>query len=509
MKRGIIYTRVSTDDQAKYGFSLGHQKDMLEKYCQQNNIKIIKHYEEDYSAKDFDRPEFKKLRDFCKKEHKNIDILLFTRWDRFSRDNLRTYFIFQEFKKYKIEINAIEQFTDDDPSSKFMRGMHLMLGEMERELIKKRTIEGMRGGMKKGSWLGKPPKGYDRDKINNQTSLKINEDSEIVKNIFRECATGLYSAESVRKKYYSKLKISKQAFYNMLKSPAYIGKILLKDYKEEKARLVDALHKPIIDVATYNKVQKLFNKKSTIKIKKDNPNFILRGHLICNTCGNKLTGSFSTSRSKKKYPYYHCQKACERHRADLAHTEFVNFLTQFEIKPEIKDLLIEMIQAGFKESNETIVKSIKSNDENIKINQTRLQKILNKYVDGEITKLEYNNYKSEYELQIHSLENETISLRSMTANKLEQLSDTIELISNLSKFYKKINYKLQKKLIGSIFKGNLIFNEKKYRTQNGNKLISLILMEVNKLEKIKIKKAGKSTRLSCYAPPLGLEPRTL
>ena len=78
MKRAIIYTRVSTDDQAIHGYSLNNQKDVLERYCRQNNFQIIKHYEEDYSAKDFERPEFKNLMEFCKKEHKSIDILLFT-----------------------------------------------------------------------------------------------------------------------------------------------------------------------------------------------------------------------------------------------------------------------------------------------------------------------------------------------------------------------------------------------------------------------------------------------
>ena len=391
MKNGIIYTRVSTEEQAKYGFSLRHQKAILEKHCQDNGIKIIKHYEENCSGKDFDRPEFNKLRDFCRKDFKNIDILLVTRWDRFSRDILGASLELQEFTKYNIEINAIEQLINDDPASRFMRGMHLIFGQMERDLISKRTIEGLRKSMKEGFWVGKPPKGYDRDTINKNATLKINTDADIVKNIFQDCATGMYSAESIRKKYYSQLKISKQAFYNMLKSPAYIGKIFLKDYKDEKSHFVNALHKPIIDIETYNKVQKLFNKKSNIKIQKDNPEFILRGHLICNTCGNKLTGSFSTSRSKKKYPYYHCQKSCrERHRADLAHTKFVNFLTEFEIKPEIKDLLNKMIEVGFKESNASITKSINSNNEKICINQTRIQSILNKYVDGEITKVEYD-----------------------------------------------------------------------------------------------------------------------
>ena len=73
----------------------------------------------------------------------------------------------------------------------------------------------------------------------------------------------------------------------------------------------------------------------------------------------------------------------------------------------------------------------------------------------------------------------------------------------------KIDLPLKKKLIGSIFKNGVIFNGKKYRTTKENELLNLIFLRVSNLRKLSIKKAGKNTRLSSYAPPLGLEPRTL
>ena len=52
MQTAIIYTRVSTDDQAEKGFSLRDQKDKLVKYCDANGIEVLKHFEDDgYSAK--------------------------------------------------------------------------------------------------------------------------------------------------------------------------------------------------------------------------------------------------------------------------------------------------------------------------------------------------------------------------------------------------------------------------------------------------------------------------
>lgn len=86
MKKAIIYTRVSTDDQADRGYSLPYQEERLRKYCELNNIMIVAHHQDDHSAKTFDRPEFKKLLTFCKKNPGDVDLLLFTNWSRFSRN---------------------------------------------------------------------------------------------------------------------------------------------------------------------------------------------------------------------------------------------------------------------------------------------------------------------------------------------------------------------------------------------------------------------------------------
>ena len=77
--------RVSSEEQAK-GYSLGDQEDRLVKYCGVNNIEIVEFYREDHSAKDFNRPEWKNIYNQIKRNHKNIDLLLFTSWDRFSRN---------------------------------------------------------------------------------------------------------------------------------------------------------------------------------------------------------------------------------------------------------------------------------------------------------------------------------------------------------------------------------------------------------------------------------------
>lgn len=85
MKTAYLYVRVSTDEQKKKGYSLPEQEDRLLKYCDYNDIEVKGIHREDFSAKNFNRPEWKKLIAILKKkpstEEKNV---LFVKWDRFS-----------------------------------------------------------------------------------------------------------------------------------------------------------------------------------------------------------------------------------------------------------------------------------------------------------------------------------------------------------------------------------------------------------------------------------------
>lgn len=61
MKTAYLYVRVSTDEQKRKGYSLPEQENRLLKYCEQNQIVVKGIFREDFLAKDFNRPEWKKI----------------------------------------------------------------------------------------------------------------------------------------------------------------------------------------------------------------------------------------------------------------------------------------------------------------------------------------------------------------------------------------------------------------------------------------------------------------
>ena len=125
MQTAIIYTRVSTDEQAEKGFSLRDQKDRLLKYCDAKGIEVIKHFEDDgYSAKTFKRPQFDLLLDFIKKNKGVVKKLLVIKWDRFSRNTEASFSMITQMLKLGVEVEAIEQKLDNTvPENLIMKAL--------------------------------------------------------------------------------------------------------------------------------------------------------------------------------------------------------------------------------------------------------------------------------------------------------------------------------------------------------------------------------------------------
>ena len=200
MKKAILYIRVSTDEQADKGYSLAHQQERLEKYCELQGIQVVALYKEDHSAKSFERPQFKKLLDTIKKNKKLADLLLFTKWDRFSRNAGDAYAMINTLNKLGVEPQGIEQQLDlAIPENKLMLAFYLAAPEVENDRRSLNIIVGMRRALKEGRYLGLAPKGYLNAR-NEQGKPIIAIDTNIapiIKWCFEEIAKGNKTAKDI------------------------------------------------------------------------------------------------------------------------------------------------------------------------------------------------------------------------------------------------------------------------------------------------------------------------
>ncbi|GAA4339578.1 recombinase family protein [Flaviaesturariibacter amylovorans] len=236
-KKAILYVRVSTDEQADRGFSLQHQEERLRQYCALQQIEVVDFYREDHSAKTFERPQFQKLLGRLKKEKKLANLLLFLKWDRFSRNAGDAYGMINTLNKLGIEPQAIEQPLDlNIPENKIMLAFYLAAPEVENDRRALNTVAGMRRARKEGRWMGGAPVGYRNTRNErNQPVIVPSEKAPIVQWVFEEICKGISSGEVVRKEAMRRgLGISRGNFYLMIKNPTFCGRMVIPPTKTSR-----------------------------------------------------------------------------------------------------------------------------------------------------------------------------------------------------------------------------------------------------------------------------------
>lgn len=296
MKRIAIYIRVSTQEQAKEGYSIGAQKDKLLAYCHLKNWSVYDIFEDDgYTGSNMNRPALKRLLE----ELSNIDGVLVYKLDRLSRSQKDVLYLVEEnFLQNNVDfISILESFDTTTAFGKAMIGILAVFAQLERETIIERTKLGKEKRAKEGAWRGGPlPLGYSYI----DEELEVNSyEADIVKKIFSMYIAGngmnTIAKNLNREGYKSKQgkSFSPSKIKTYLANPLYCGMV---PYKNE---VFNGNHKAIINKNTFNMVQKLIKKRSSTFQKRSES--LLGGLLICGSCG---AGMFK--RKIKSYRYYTC-----------------------------------------------------------------------------------------------------------------------------------------------------------------------------------------------------------
>ena len=145
MKNVLVYSRVSTDEQA-LGQSIDFQEETILRHCRMKNYNVIKCYREDYSAKDFDsRPEWKKILTFIKANQKTsiaIHSIVILRPDRYSRNLILSFTEMTKLSEMGCSVEFLEgQVDDTSPDALLLQAIGYALPQVENSKISRRTLE--------------------------------------------------------------------------------------------------------------------------------------------------------------------------------------------------------------------------------------------------------------------------------------------------------------------------------------------------------------------------------
>lgn len=198
IKTAVVYTRVSSKEQAENNLSLDFQKKTIEEYTRRNGFTITEYFGGTYeSAKTDGRKEFKRMLDFIKQNRRKISHILVYTLDRFSRTGGGAIKLAQDLReKYGVEVFAVTQPTDtSNPSGVFQQNIQLLFSEFDNQLRKQRAMAGMKEKFEKGIWCVRVPPGYDIVKANGERKIIVNETGKKLRKAFEWKAKGVKNEE--------------------------------------------------------------------------------------------------------------------------------------------------------------------------------------------------------------------------------------------------------------------------------------------------------------------------
>jgi site-specific DNA recombinase len=339
-----IYVRVSSNEQAKEGFSIPAQRERLKAFVLSQGWGNYEEYiEEGVSAKDINRPQMNRMLQDV--EQGKIDIVLVYRLDRLTRSVLDLYSLLQIFDNHNVAFrSATEVYDTSTAMGRLFITLVAALAQWERENLAERVKFGIEQMIDEGKKPGGHSAfGYHFDKDFN--CKVIEEEAEIVNMIFQWYSDGIGYHTIAKKlnKLGAKPRIAQQwnanSIRDILMNDMYIGTYRWGIKVREKN------HTPIVSEVLFKKVSNLLGTKS-VRSSRHGRN-ILTGIAKCGFCEEHPVSANFDNRDKRLY--YRCTK-CHRMVAenkilDVVITEldklvsdreyFIKKINQQTIQPDV------------------------------------------------------------------------------------------------------------------------------------------------------------------------------
>lgn len=345
-KSVAIYVRVSTEEQAKFGYSIAAQKSTLIDFCKKQNWLIYKIYaDEGISGKSISkRPGMINLINDIKEQ--SIDTVLLYKFDRLTRSAKDTEEIISLLERYDVIIYTISGGLVDISSAtgKFMVRINGAIAQLEREQTIERIKMAFQEKAKEGYSLCSKSASYGYNRKKGQKLLTINKkEALIVKKIYQLYLKN-YSRLDIAKnlndlKIKTKLgnKWSSKNIKLILTNKVYIGMI---KYHNEYYK---GFHKSIISLKTFELArQKLLKEKALKLTKKPYPDVLFGLVLYCGNCGHRMV--VKRTIKKKCYISYRCSCHAPSISENKLEKIFISYLNQKKITTKKELSLVDKLK---------------------------------------------------------------------------------------------------------------------------------------------------------------------
>lgn len=412
IRRAGLYVRVSTEEQALRGFSIEAQIDALKEYCKKNGIKVVDVYSDEgiSGAKPpLKRPALKRLLDDV--EAGKIDVILFTKLDRWFR-SVKEYFKVQDIlDDNKVEWNAIQEDYDTSSANGQMAvTIFLAVAQNERDRTAERikvVLEHKRKN-KEACFGGQAiPFGYAKEPDENG-KMRLVKDPK-TKQACQEFWDILIQSNNLNK-----------AIRHMVHEYG-----IQKDWKSwsrmTQSDFYCGIHRGVQDYCPAYVTPEAFLKfqeRETIKGTPTGIPYYFRGLMRCPKCGHKLCGN-SDRRYGRLNKSYRCAirgRGCDNHGSYSEIKIEKHLLENLDGygRAAIKKVEVEAADPKYKTNVDKVIKNLKE----------RLRRLNVTYMAGNKSDEDYFKEDAEIKLALSKAEKEKEMSRPKDVSHLKELLKT-------------------------------------------------------------------------------------
>ena len=394
-----LYMRVSTEDQAREGFSLPEQKERLEAYCKFKGF-VIKDYYTDagISAKTGNyRPEFERLKEDIKS--KKINTIIALKQDRITR----SIFDWEELMRFLEENDAYLDCVNDDinttnANGKMVSRILMSVSQQEIERTSERTKVGLAGAIKQGHIPHQAPLGYKHD---NKKLVIDHLTRDVVIRIFELYHKGIsYQKISTlfnKEQVLGKTNWRDSSIVAILENEIYKGDFV-HGKRTKHPTYYENVVEPIVSKEMWEECQ--VQKKKNSKSYQRTLTYLFLQKLRCPKCNRILGGKATQKKNGNIYYYYYCHDCKINFKESLVEEYFNDFVNELvEYDSVVNQFFLPMIKQKFDEPQEELKKDINKQKD-------KLERIKRAYINGVFSLEEYNDERKLVESALEKLQNE-------------------------------------------------------------------------------------------------------
>ena len=394
-----LYMRVSTEDQAREGFSLPEQKERLEAFCKFKGYTIVDYYTDaGISAKTGNyRPEFERLKEDIK--NKKINTIIALKLDRITI----SIYDWEKLMTFLDENNAYLDCANDEVNTtnangKMVSRLLMSVSQNKIERTSERTKIGLAGAIKQGHLPSQAPLGYKHE---NKKLVIDYSTKDVVVRIFELYYNGN----------------SYQTISNILNEEQVLGKTNWRDSTitailENEVYKGDFVHGKRTRHPTYyeNVVEPLVSKemwedcqaqkKKNSRAYQRTLTYLFLQKIRCPKCNNLMGGKATKKKNGNIYYYYYCNDCKLNLKENVIEEYFENFINEIvEYDSVVNQFFLPMIKQKFDEPKELLEKELDKQ-------KAKLDRIRKAYISGAFDLEEYNIEKKIVDEAISKIQSE-------------------------------------------------------------------------------------------------------